>query len=160
MALYPYFPTNYGNAYASYYPAAYQPPQVQQQTYSQPTPQNSIVWISGESEAQMYPVAPNNAVALWEQSGKVIYVKSADATGKPSLKVYDLIERETMAEKTENKSDEFASKSDFAAVMGVIKDFSEKVTALTADIESIKGDMYGIAGKKKSVKKVEVEDDE
>ena len=39
--------------------------------YQQQSP-TGIIWVSGVQEAQLYPVAPNNAVALWENSGKAI----------------------------------------------------------------------------------------
>ena len=53
----------------------------------------SMVWVSGESEAMAYLVAPNSAVALWDSNAPTIYLKQADASGKPSIKVYDLVER-------------------------------------------------------------------
>lgn len=57
-------------------------------------PQNSgIIWVSGKSEADGYLVAPNSAVALWDANNPVIYLRQADSTGKPSTKVYDLVER-------------------------------------------------------------------
>ena len=57
-------------------------------------PQNSgIIWVSGKAEADGYLVAPNSAVALWDANNPVIYLRQADSTGKPSTKVYDLVER-------------------------------------------------------------------
>lgn len=57
-------------------------------------PQNSgIIWVSGKGEADGYLVAPNSAVALWDANSPVIYLRQADSTGKPSTKVYDLVER-------------------------------------------------------------------
>lgn len=57
-------------------------------------PQNSgIIWVSGKGEADGYLVAPNSAVALWDANNPVIYLRQADSTGKPSTKVYDLVER-------------------------------------------------------------------
>ena len=47
--------------------------------------------MSGEAEAMAYLVAPNSAVALWDSNAPTIYLKQAD--GKPSIKVYDLVER-------------------------------------------------------------------
>lgn len=43
--------------------------------------------------AMAYLVAPNSAVALWDSNAPAIYLKQADASGKPSIKVYDLVER-------------------------------------------------------------------
>ena len=81
------------------------------------------------------------------------------------MRVYDLVERaETpseSSEKADGKTDEYAKKSDLAAVVGVVKGFDELLGSLKSDIDTMKSDMYGIAGKKKAKKPVEVaEDDE
>ena len=55
--------------------------------------QQGTIWVSGEKEASIYPVAPNNSVTLWDSEAPVIYLKKADASGKPSLQVFDLVER-------------------------------------------------------------------
>lgn len=57
---------------------------------------NGILWVGGKQEADDYPVAPNSAVALWDANNPVIYLRQADSTGKPSTKVYDLVERMEM----------------------------------------------------------------
>lgn len=87
-----------------YYYQPYQPPMADQlmqlrqnqfQPMQQPAQQQSpsIVWVQSEMEAASYPVAPNNAVTLWDSNTPVVYLKQADASGKPSMKVYDLVER-------------------------------------------------------------------
>ena len=105
----------------------------------------------------MYPVAPNNAVALWEQSGKIIYLKTADATGKPTLKVYDLIERtETAAAASpapDVKVPAYVTKEELSEILSVMK-------GLTGEVEQMKGDLYGISGRKRQAKKAEVVDDD
>lgn len=97
MPNYPYY------GYQPYQP--YQPPMADQlmqlrQNQYQPNmhqvPQQqapSIVWVQSEAEAMTYPIAPNNAVTLWDSNAPVIYLKQADASGKPSMKIYDLVER-------------------------------------------------------------------
>ena len=64
---------------------------------SQPQqPQNqSIIWIPNEQAASDFIVAPNNAVTLWDMNAPVVYVKKADASGKPTMTTYDLVERST-----------------------------------------------------------------
>ena len=69
--------------------AQYQPQQFVQQPPQQAGGQ-SMVWVSGEQEAMGYLVAPNSAVALWDSNAPTIYLKQADASGKPSIKVLDL----------------------------------------------------------------------
>ena len=98
MPNYPYY------AYQPYQP--YQPPmadqlmQLRQNQYQpnmQQVPQQqatpSIVWVQNEMEAVNYLVAPNSAVTLWDSNSPVVYLKQADASGKPSMKIYDLVER-------------------------------------------------------------------
>lgn len=97
MPNYPYY------GYQPYQP--YQPPmadqlmQLRQNQYQpnmQQVPQQqapSIVWVQNEMEAANYLVAPNSAVTLWDSNAPVVYLKQADASGKPSMKVYDLVER-------------------------------------------------------------------
>ena len=66
-------------------------PNMQQAPQQQPSP--SIVWVQNEMEATNYLVAPNSAVTLWDSNSPVVYLKQADASGKPSMKIYDLVER-------------------------------------------------------------------
>ncbi len=111
----------------------------------------------------MYPIAPNNAVTLWDKSGKTVYVKQADATGKPTMTVYDLVERTENASEgvsaSEAKLPDYATKDELGAVLSAIKAYDDTIGGIKADIDTIKGDMYGIAGKKKPTRKV-IEDDE
>ena len=66
-------------------------PNMQQVPQQQASP--SIVWVQNEMEAANYLVAPNSAVTLWDSNDPVVYLKQADASGKPSMKIYDLVER-------------------------------------------------------------------
>ena len=91
---YPY----YGTYMPNFYPGSYQqtPPPVQHTTQQYQTPltnQNGIIWVPNEQAANDYLVAPNSAVTLWNSNAPVVYLKQADASGKPSMKVYDLVER-------------------------------------------------------------------
>lgn len=78
---YNYFPTTYQQPV--YYPSqpAPQPPQ--------PTATTSLTWVQGEAGAKSYLVAPNSTVTLWDSESQTIYIKSADATGMPSIRTLD-----------------------------------------------------------------------
>lgn len=69
----------------------YPPPQPQQQQSGG----QSIIWVPSEQAANEFIVAPNNAVTLWDMNAPVVYVKKADASGKPAMTTYDLVERST-----------------------------------------------------------------
>ena len=68
------------------YPMSYQYPQYQQN--------NGIMWVQGEAGAKSYLVAPNQTVQLWDSEAQTIYLKSADASGMPSMKILDYTIRE------------------------------------------------------------------
>ena len=97
MPNYPYY------GYQPYQP--YQPPMADQlmqlrQNQFQPNmqqvpqqTQSSMIWVSSEQDAFNYLIAPNSAVTLWDSNAPVVYLKQADASGKPSMKIYDLVER-------------------------------------------------------------------
>jgi len=68
-------------------------PQMPQQAPQNPVAQGGVQWVAGEQEARGYLIAPNSAVALWDSTAPTVYLKQADASGKPSLKIYDLVER-------------------------------------------------------------------
>ena len=73
-----------------------QQPQMQAQMQPQmqnPIAQGGVRWVSSEQEARGYLIAPNSAVALWDSTAPTVYLKQADASGKPTLKIYDLVER-------------------------------------------------------------------
>ena len=67
----------------------------QMQTPATPAVNNSIIWVQGEAGAKSYLVAPNNTVQLWDSEANTIYLKSADASGMPSMKILDYNVRNT-----------------------------------------------------------------
>ena len=95
-----------------------------------PVPQNPVAtggvqWVSSEQEARGYLIAPNSAVALWDSTAPTVYLKQSDASGKPTLKIYDLVERaETPRTAPKEKGVEFVTREEFdrlAALVGEIK---------------------------------------
>lgn len=90
-----------------------------------PLPQSGVQWVSGEQEARSWMVAPNAAVALWDSTAPTVYLKQADASGKPTLKVYDLVERLASAPDTQKApTAEYVTRKEFdalAALVGEIK---------------------------------------
>lgn len=87
-------------AYNSYFPMGYTQP-IYQQPMAQQQPQtNGIIWVQGEAGAKSYLVAPNTTVQLWDSENQTIYLKSADASGMPSIKILDYKIRDAV-ERTE-----------------------------------------------------------
>ena len=132
---YPYYP----QYQPGYYPAPvpdqlaqlrqnqFQPMQQPQQFQPQQNPPApSIVWVQSEQEALNFLVAPNSAVTLWDSNFPVVYLKQADASGKPSMKIYDLVERNSRpAQAPVTPPVEYATKDELAAL-------AARLDALTA----------------------------
>ena len=119
------------------FPATYQPmyyPQYQQQTQQQ---NNSIIWVSGEAGAKSYLTAPNTTVVLFDSEASVVYIKSADASGMPSIKTLDYTIRETSQNspntgfnsQTNNLSN-YATKDEITAITGEIATLKEQLAKL------------------------------
>ena len=150
----PYYqqPNYYGNTGASpdmlnQMKGQYQPQMVQQHipqpmpTQTQPDP---MLWVLGQTEAESYPVAPNNVVTLWDKNTPTIYIKSANAQGVPSIRILDFTERTPNTPKSPEKhecqcSNKFILKEELNATEGKIQevmcrlsDLEEKYNSLSA----------------------------
>lgn len=161
------FPVTYPQIY---YPAQYQP--VQQPIQQQPTPQpqpmpqnTGIIWVQGEAGAKSHLVAPNTTVALWDSETQRIFLKSADASGMPSMKILNYTIEDTPKNANALQNAVNAPQSDFSpnqtviaemaqnAVKGKFEALQNELEAMRQEMESFRGDLYGIAGKKTVKKK-------
>lgn len=137
--------------YGNYYGAVpdmlnqykFQQPMMQQQSppIMQPTqPTSDFIWVQGEAGAKAYLVVPNSTVTLWDSENATIYLKSADGSGVPSMRILDFTERtqnarETHAERTTGHAckcgDKFISKEELTALQAKISELEIKIKTLT-----------------------------
>ena len=102
-------------------------PMQQPMAQQNPVAQGGVQWVSGEQEARGYLIAPNSAVALWDSTAPTVYLKQADASGKPTLKIYDLVERTETASNTPQKSGvEFVTRKEFDALAALVGEIKNK----------------------------------
>ena len=111
-------------AYNNYFPSSYMPQyytgtQYQGAQMSSPQQQSGIIWVQGEAGAKSYLVAPNTTVQLWDSEAQVIYLKSADASGMPSMKIIDYTIRNSAQSQnavpvqTQSQTDLYVTKDEF-----------------------------------------------
>lgn len=117
--------------------------QMPQQTM--PTQAEPMLWVLGQTEAESYPVAPNNTVTLWDKNNPTIYIKSANAQGVPSIRILDFVERTPNGSKlpTEHTckcGDNFVTKEQFKAlegkfdeIKGIVDGIKSKPSKLTKE---------------------------
>ena len=110
------------------------------------------MWVLGQTEAESYPVAPNNTVTLWDKNLPTIYIKSVNAQGVPSMRILDFTERAATASKTPS-APSFNSPNNFATL--------DSFNALKDDVEALRGKLDELSTKPVAKsKKTEVENRE
>jgi len=112
------------------------PPMMAPQPPQNPVAQSGVQWVSGEQEARNWMIAPNAAVALWDSSAPTVYLKKADASGKPSLTIYDLVER-AETPRTASTADpvKFVTREEFDALAAVVDGMKGKKKTKEADAD-------------------------
>lgn len=128
------FPIGYQPA--MYYPQQYQPQVVQNQS-AQPQTNSNLIWVQGEAGAKSYLVAPNSTVQLWDSEKQTIYLKSADASGMPSMRILDYTIRD---QKPVNApvtaptiNPDYATKADLQALYGRVEALQNELKGLTTN---------------------------
>ena len=115
--------------YNNGFPATYQqyyPQPIVQQSQSQ----SGLNWIQGEQSAKSYLVAPNSSVVLFDSEAQTIYIKSADASGMPSMKILDYTIRDiskAVPAPISAESVAYATKEDIDSINDQIKALREKL---------------------------------
>ena len=120
MTYNPYFPQQ------AYYPQSYAQQNQQQK--------NGRIYVQGEAGGKSYLVAPNTTVDLWDVEAPFIYVKSADANGVPTMRVFKY-------EEVTNAPMQTAPTADYAT--------KEDVASLKAELDSLKATLAETAKEKK-----------
>lgn len=98
--------------------------------FIQPAPQpqqNGIQWVQGIAGAKAFMVAPGQTAFLMDSEGQTFYMKSADQSGMPTLRIFDFQERTQQAPATPQGN-------------GVYEDLVKRVSALEAALMAKEGE--------------------
>lgn len=124
---------NYGQNY--YMPGQAMPGQLEQLRINQQQaqiqtqrPQSGMIWVQGEAGAKSYMVAPGNTVPLWDSENTVIYLKSCDQSGMPSMRIFEYTERSTARQQAAvpaaSPVQEYATRAELAALEAKVEAIS------------------------------------
>lgn len=106
---------------------AMSPQMPQMQPMQNPVAQGGVQWVAGRPEAENWLIAPNSAIALWDSTAPVVYLKQADASGKPTLKTYDLVERLASASDAQKAlAQEYVTRAEFDKLAALVRDLNGK----------------------------------
>lgn len=115
-------------AYPNYNP--YYPQQYNYQPTMQQQNNNGIIWVQGIAGAKSYLVAPNTTVQLWDSESQSIYLKSADASGMPTIKILDYTIRENETSESNAPKiidNQYATQTDLNAVKHDLEELKSKL---------------------------------
>ena len=182
MPAYNYYGGNYGNQYGAWaypqngfqnQPVMQQPMQVQQVQPAQVSGSNQpvqqiqnggFVTVRSEADAKAYPVAPGMSVTFKHETQPYCYTKTMGFSQfeAPRFEKFRLVKEDddTQGEAKEQDASTYVSQEDFGKVVNVVQGLNELVGNMKTDLENVKGDLYGIAGKKKTARKSEVVEDD
>lgn len=121
----------YNGMFPMNYPAMQYPQMPMQSPQQQQQAQNSITWVSGEAGAKAYLISPNTTMPLWDSEAQTIYLKSADASGMPTMKILDYTIREQNNQHTSAlmQSSDYVTHDELSA-------FEERITKMIKEADS------------------------
>lgn len=79
--------------------------------YQPPQQSGAPIWVQGEAGARAYMVAPGATVLLMDSDASTMYLKGADASGRPYMRTFDLVER--TAAPAPQSAPQFVSRAEF-----------------------------------------------
>ena len=135
-------------AYNNGFPVGYQPqmmyPQMQSPSYQAPiqpqampnqgTQNPNMIWVQGEAGAKAFTVAPNVTIPLWDSENQVIYIKTTDNTGIPSMKILDY----TVRQQGEARKNDLTEKPDIdLSGFVTIEEFDKRLNEFSKRLDSL-----------------------
>lgn len=78
--------------------------------------QNNLNWVQGEAGARAWLVAPSNTILLMDSEKERFYIKSADSSGMPSMRIFEYKEIGDQKPINHVNNVEYASKEDIVAL--------------------------------------------
>lgn len=122
-------------------------PVMNQQNYQQQNQQqnnnSNMVWVQGEAGAKAYVLPNNTTLPLWDSEAQVIYIKSVDASGKPSMTILDYVDRNAPVQE-EKEKDEYVTKTDLDLLNNKFEAVSEQIDSLNGQVQKIENKIINI----------------
>ena len=118
--------------YQSPYTQPVQNPYMDRLAQMQPTPQprDGLIRVTGMDGARAYQMPPNSAVALFDGGQDVLYVKTTDGAGFPTIRAYSF---QPMEQAQAMGASEYVTRAEFEQLKEMIVHGKQPVPADAAD---------------------------
>lgn len=120
------------------YKQQYQMPQygqpqnpMMQAAQSMAQPASPMQWVQGEAAAKAWSVPPGGSAVLWDSEAPLIYIKSADQTGMPQMRILQWSEyHPAPPQERSTAAGEYAP-------MDAVRALEQKIAALSARLDEM-----------------------
>lgn len=116
------------------FPATYQQYYPQYLSNINQQQNNGMIWIQGIEAAKAFQIVPNSTVVLWDSEQQCCYIKSADASGMPSMWILDYTIRSEAPKTAQNalagKNIDVPTREDIKALQGQIDALKQQIGAM------------------------------
>ena len=103
---------------------------------------SNITWVQGEAGAKAFIVPNGASMALFDSENQVIYIKSVDSSGKPSLTILDYVERDAQTDEPKINAVQYATEEQFdnfkKESMKTISDLSNQIENMQKQLSEFK----------------------
>ena len=83
-----------------------------------PSQRHEIIRVSGKGGAEAFQMAPNSSVLLLDETAPVVWLKTTDGAGYPTLTSYDITPSLTAEQKEQSRFDALEKRiSDLEAIL-------------------------------------------
>ena len=89
-----------------------------------------MIWVQGEAGAKAYVLPPNTTLPLWDSEDQVIYIKSVDGSGKPTMTILDYVDRNAQKQSDEVGEVIYATKEQIDTLNSKLTSLSNKFDGL------------------------------
>lgn len=121
------------NPYATGYQPSYYPTfptlNYNQPTQNQNNGNSNLIYVQGEAGAKAYLTAPNTSILLLDSESPVLYLKTTDSNGLPTLKIMDYTVRDNSPTKVVNR-DDYATRDDISHIRKEIDEINRRLATI------------------------------
>lgn len=116
-----YNPSMYMQQYGAYQPMSYG----YHPTYTA-QPVNGLVSVTGIEGAKAYQLPPNSSMPLFDQDNDLLYLKTTDSAGYPTIKTFAFKPMEEPKHAAKEPEAEYVPRTEFDALVEQVKALAEK----------------------------------
>lgn len=94
---------------------------------------NGVIWVQGEAGAKAYLIVPGSTVMLMDSEAMRFYLKSADASGVPSLRIfeYNEITNGSPPVPQPSNTEQYVTRTEYDKLLSRCDELAERIERMT-----------------------------